>query len=67
MKVLWVLLGGSAGLLIGAVVGFLAALGVASLSSPRMDGSFGMREMLVCLPLGTILGGVAGIAWALRT
>ena len=66
MRALWLLVGGSLGLVVGAVCGFGVAL-VAMTFHPRYDGTYGMREMLVCLPSGTVIGLVAGLVWAFRT
>jgi len=66
MRVLWVLVGGSLGLVLGVVLGFVVAL-VAMTFDPRSDGTYGMREMVVCLPAGALVGLAAGVAWAVMT
>ena len=58
------LIGGAAGLAFGTVLGFGAALAVASVLPNPDDGTFAMRQMVVCLPLGAVAGLVAGLAWA---
>ena len=63
---LWCAIGGAAGLALGTVLGFAAALAVASVLPNPEDGTFAMRQMVVCLPLGALAGLVAGVAWALR-
>ena len=65
MRILRLLVGGSLGLVLGAALGFDVAL-LAMSFHPRYDGTFGMREMIVCLPVGALIGLIAGIAWALR-
>lgn len=63
MRTLRTLLGGLLGLAFGCGAGFGAALIAMSMSAPRYDGTYGMREVLVCLPAGALLGLVAGCAW----
>ena len=63
MRVLYIVIGGLSGLVIGAVLGFGAALVAMQLGPPRYDGTFGLREVLVCLPSGTVLGLLAGLYW----
>ena len=58
------LLGGAGGLVVGAVIGFGVALAFAT---PRNDGTYGMREIIVCLPIGALLGLIAGVFWGVRT
>jgi hypothetical protein len=65
MRVLFVIGCGLAGLVIGALVGFGVALIAMSFSPSRADGTFGMREMIVCLPSGALLGLLAASSWAL--
>jgi hypothetical protein len=65
MRVLFVIGCGLAGLVIGALLGFGAALIAMSFSPSRTDGTFGMREMIVCLPSGALLGLLAASSWAL--
>jgi hypothetical protein len=65
MRVLFVIGCGLVGLVIGAIVGFGVALIAMSFGPPRTDGSFGMREMIVCLPSGALLGLLAAASWAL--
>ena len=65
MRVLFVIGCGLAGLIMGAIVGFIVALIAMSFGPPRADGSFGMREMIVCLPSGALLGLLAAAYWAL--
>jgi hypothetical protein len=60
------LVGGAAGLALGTVLGFGAALAVAAVLPNPDDGTFAMRQLVVCLPLGAIVGLVAGIAWGLH-
>lgn len=60
---MWIVIGALAGLVLGLAAGFGVALAVAR---PRNDGTFGMREMLVCLPCGALVGLVAGIVWGCR-
>lgn len=68
MRIVWVVGGGIGGAILGFIAGFGVALGVMSLlSPPRSDGTYGMREMLVCLPIGVILGTSAGVSWGLTT
>ncbi len=55
--------GGLLGLVIGLLVGFGAALFAMRFSQPKNDGSFGMLEMLVCLPTGTLIGLASGLYW----
>ncbi|MCX8252487.1 hypothetical protein RHAL1_00389 [Beijerinckiaceae bacterium RH AL1] len=62
---IWILLGALGGIALGVVVGFAVALFVMQFY-PRYDGTFGMREMLVCLPLGALAGLIAGLVWAFR-
>ena len=64
--ILWSVLFGALGFLAGAVLGFAAALAWASALPAPNDGTFAMRQMLVCVPAGALVGLVAGIAWALR-
>ena len=61
VRVLWIAVGALAGLVIGA----LAGVAVMPLH-PRSDGTYGMREMLICLPCGALVGLVAGIVWGCR-
>ena len=63
---LWCLVGGAAGLALGTVLGFAAALAVASVLPNPDDSTFAMRQMVVCLPLGALVGLVAGVAWGLH-
>jgi hypothetical protein len=65
MRVLFVIGCGLAGLVIGALLGFVVALIAMSFSPSRTDGTFGMREMIVCLPSGALLGLLAASSWAL--
>lgn len=65
MRLVWILVGGTCGLVVGAGLGFAAALAAMSLGPPRNDGTYGMREMLVALPTGAVLGLLAGLAWGL--
>jgi hypothetical protein len=67
MRIVWVIVGALVGLVIGAVLGFGAALIAMSFSKSHNDGSYGMREMIVCLPSGAVLGLVAGVLWGLTT
>jgi hypothetical protein len=67
MRIVWVLVGASAGLILGAFAGFGMALAAMSLGPPRSDGTYGMREMLVCLPAGALLGLAAGLWWGFTT
>jgi hypothetical protein len=67
MRIVWTIVGALAGLVIGAVLGFGAALIAMSFSKSHNDGSYGMREMIVCLPTGAVLGLVAGVLWGLTT
>ncbi len=64
--ILWSVLFGLLGFLAGAGLGFAAALAWASALPAPNDGTFAMREMLVCVPVGALVGAVAGIAWAMR-
>lgn len=64
--ILWSVVFGALGILVGAVLGFAAALAWASALPAPNDGTFAMREMLVCLPIGALAGLVVGIAWAIR-
>ena len=59
MKSLPAVGGGMAGLIAGFAAEFRVALLVAK---PRFDGIFVVREMLVCLPRGTVFGNLAGSA-----
>jgi hypothetical protein len=61
MRVVFIVIGGSAGLVIGAIAGFCVALVAMSFSQSRNDGSYGMLEMIVCLPSGTFLGLLTGL------
>ena len=65
MRVAWIFIGALTGLILGALVGLLVALAVMQ-AHPRNDGTYGMREMLVCLPCGALAGLVAGIIWGCR-
>jgi hypothetical protein len=67
MRIVWIIVGALVGLVIGAVLGFGAALIAMSASKSHNDGSYGMREMIVCLPSGAVLGLVAGVLWGLTT
>jgi hypothetical protein len=66
MRVFFVIGCGLAGLVIGAVLGFGVALIAMSFGPNRTDGSFGMREMIVCLPSGAFLGLLAAAYLALH-
>ena len=59
------LVGAIIGLALGVIAGFGTAL-VAMSFDPRSDGTYGMREMLVCLPSGALAGLATGIAWGRR-
>ena len=65
MRFVWILVGGACGLLVGTGLGFAAALVAMSYGPPRNDGTYGMREMLVALPIGAVLGLLAGLALGL--
>ena len=65
VRVLWTLIFAVVGLIVGAVVGIGIALVTMSFD-PRWDGTYGMREMIVCLPCGALAGLAAGIAWGCR-
>lgn len=65
MRAIWIVVGAIAGLALGVMAGFAVALAVAQWH-PRNDGTYGMREMLVCLPCGALAGLVAGIVWGCR-
>lgn len=67
MRITFVVIGGLAGLVIGAVAGFAAALVAMSASQSRNDGTYGMLEMIVCLPAGAFLGLLAGLVWGFKT
>lgn len=67
MRILWVIVGGGVGLVVGAIVGFGMAMVLMSFSPKHNDGTDGMREVLVCLPTGALAGLIAGIWWGLRT
>lgn len=57
------LVGLVAGLILGAVVGFgmaLVAMSVDGQIPQHQDGTYGMSEMLVCLPLGALVGTMPG-------
>ena len=62
---LWSVIYGLLGLVAGVVLAFAAALAWASALPAPNDGTFAMRQMVLCLPLGAALGLVAGIAWRL--
>ena len=62
MRVIWIIVGALAGIVLGALAGFGTALAVMPLH-PRNDGTYGMREMLVCVPCGALIGLVAGVIW----
>lgn len=64
VKVLGVIIAGLLGLVVGAAIGFGFALWIAK---PRNDGTFGMREMLVCLPVGALIGLAMGVWWGVKT
>lgn len=66
MRIVWIVVGAVVGPLLGAIAGFGVALVAMSLGPPRTDGSYGMREVLICLPLGGLAGLVIGILLALR-
>ncbi len=66
MKFIWMAAGGAAGLVVGAVLGFCAALVAMSFSTNHNDGSYGMREVIVGLPSGALLGFAAGLVAGLR-
>jgi len=66
LRILRVILFAIVGTFLGAVAGFGGALIAMSLGPNRYDGSYGMREMLLCLPTGTLIGLVAGIWIGLR-
>lgn len=65
MRALWIVVGAVIGLVAGIIVGVGVAL-VAMSFDPRNDGTYGMREMLVCLPSGALAGLATGIAWGRR-
>jgi hypothetical protein len=65
MRAIFVIGCGMAGLVTGAILGFGTALIAMSFSASRTDGTFGMREMIVCLPSGALLGLLAASYWAL--
>ena len=65
MRLVWTMVGGMCGLTVGAGLGFAAALVAMSLEPPRSDGTYGMREMLIALPGGALLGLLVGLAWGL--
>ena len=64
MLILYVIIGGLLGVVIGAILGFGAALIAMQLGPPKYDGSYGLMEVLVCVPSGALLGLVAGLYWA---
>ena len=66
MKLVWMTGGGLLGLLGGSLIGFAGALGAASLRVPPNDGTFGMRELLVGLPGGAVIGALVGVVLAYR-
>ncbi|WP_158811155.1 hypothetical protein [Beijerinckia sp. L45] len=67
MRIIWVVVGALIGLIVGAAVGFGVALAAMSAGPQRSDGTYGMREMLVCLPAGILFGLAAGLWWGLTT
>ena len=58
-----VVVGGLAGFILGGAAGFGTALAVAK---PRYDGTFAMREMLVCVPVAAAAGAIIGIIAAIK-
>ncbi len=67
MRAVCVAAGGSVGLIGGCVLGFALAMLVMSLMTAPNDGTAGMREVLVCVPGGGLLGLLAGIGWGWTT
>jgi hypothetical protein len=67
MRIVWALVGAAVGMIIGIAVGFGVALAAMSVGPPRNDGTYGMREMLVCVPSGALLGLAAGLLWGFTT
>jgi ABC-type xylose transport system permease subunit len=67
MRAVFVIIGGLAGLVIGAIAGFGVALVAMSFSQSRNDGSYGMLEVIVCLPSCAFLGLLAGVYWGFTT
>ena len=63
MRVVFIIIGGLGGTVIGAVAGFGVALVAMSFSQSRNDGSYGMVEVLICLPSGALIGLLVGIFW----
>lgn len=62
LRAIWVVVGAIGGLVLGVIAGIAVALAVMQLH-PRSDGTYGMREMLVCVPCGALIGLVAGLFW----
>ena len=67
MRAVCVVAGGSAGLVGGGILGFALAMLIMSFTPAPNDGTAGMREVLVCLPSGGLLGLLAGIGWGWTT
>jgi hypothetical protein len=66
MRFVWVLAGGSAGAVGGAALGFGVALVAMSVTKSRNDGTYGMVQMMFCVPGGVILGLITGIIVGLK-
>ena len=67
MRLVFVIIGGLSGLIVGAVVGFCVALFAMSFSQSRNDGSYGFVEVLICVPSGTVVGLLVGLFWGFTT
>lgn len=63
---MWAIIGAIGGLAAGAVAGFGVALVLMSVTRQPGGGTFGMADVIVCVPVGAVVGLGLGLWWGLR-
>ena len=61
-----IILWGVGGLIIGPLITlFLATAAIPIFGISQMEGAYAMGVVFTLMPIGSVLGGVAGVIWAL--